>query len=397
MTKAVAGPLVAVALAALAGALHAQTVEQAQARIDARDYAAAARILEQRLQAAPDDAQARFLLARTHAWNGEPGRALPLYEALLSNEPDNADYLLGYGQALSWSGRHAQASEVLERAQRIAPTYADIGAALTQARAAQVAAEAPPPVAPPPAPTAATPSEAPAPAMAEAPQRSRAIALSARQDWLDSGYDDWSNLRLDLSSTQRGAFGAYGALTADRRFELDDFGLEAGLLVPLGANWLLQPEVGVVPDADFLPRYYADLRVQRAFAHGWIGGASLRTSDYPDTRVDRLAVGVERYWSAWRAAYTFNLTRLRDTHSPGHDVRIARAYGQGSEVGIQFAFGREAALVGTGVVASDVTAAILFGRHVFTPQWSWLWNVGVIDQGDLYTRRGIGVGLERRF
>lgn len=397
MTKAVAGPLMAIALATLAGVAHAQSVLQAQALVDARDYAAAARVLEQRLQAAPGDAQARFLLARTHAWNGEPERALPLYESLLSTEPDNADYLLGYGQALSWSGRHDQAIGVLERAQRIAPAYTDIGVALTQARAAQAAAAAPPPVAPPPAPTAASPSDAPAPAMAEAAQRRRAIALSTRRDWLDSGYDDWSNLRLDLSSTQRGAFGAYGALTADRRFELDDFGLEAGLLVPLGASWLLQPEVGVVPDADFLPRHYADLRVQRTFAHGWIGGASLRTSDYPDTRVDRLALGVERYWSAWRAAYTFNLTRLRDTHSPGHDVRIARAYGEGSEVGIQFAFGREAALVGTGVVASDVTAAILFGRHVFARQWSWLWNVGVIDQGDLYTRRGIGVGLERRF
>jgi len=167
--------------------------------------------------------------------------------------------------------------------------------------------------------------------------------------------------------------------------------------VPLGESWLLQPEVGVVPDADFLPRHYADLRVQHTFTHGWIGSASLRTSDYPDTRVDRLAVSVERYWSAWRAAYTFNLTRLRDTHSPGHDVRLARAYGDGSEVGVQLVFGREAAIVEAGVVASDVSGAMLFGRHVFAQRWSWLWNVGVIEQGDLYTRRGVGIGLERRF
>ena len=203
MTQAVAGPLVAFALATFAAVAHAQSVEQAQALIDARDYATAARVLEQRLRAEPDDAQARFLLARTHAWNGEPERALPLYESLLSTEPDNADYLLGYGQALSWSGRHDQAVGVLERAQRMAPAYADIGAALAQARAAQAAAAAPPP-----APTMAAPSDAPAPAMAEAAQRRRAIVLSARHDGLDSGYDDWSNLRLDLSSTQRGEFGS---------------------------------------------------------------------------------------------------------------------------------------------------------------------------------------------
>ena len=369
---------------------NAQTVEQAQALVELRKYADAARVLEQRLAIAPDDADAMFLLARTHAWNGEPTRALPLYERLLARSPDNVDYLLGYGQALGWAGRNEEAIEVLTRAQRLAPDYADIGPALAQARAAQDSAISPEPLLP-------SPTDAPRAAAPQTPERRRTVSLSARHDWLDGAYDDWSGVRVDASSSQRGRFGGYGAITADRRFDLDDVGIEAGALLPLGESWLLQPEVGVVPDADFLPRYYADLRVQNTFAHGWIGSASLRTSDYPDTRVDRLAVGVERYWSQWRAAYTFNLTRLRDTHSPGHDVRLARAYGDGSEIGLQLAFGREAALVDTGVVASDVRGAVLFGRHVFAQRWSWLWNAGVVEQGDLYTRRGIGIGLERRF
>ncbi|BDU16563.1 YaiO family outer membrane beta-barrel protein [Lysobacter auxotrophicus] len=390
MTLRTAVRLSMLVLAATAGAAHAQTVAQAQALVDVRDYAAATRVLEQRLQIAPDDADATFLLARTHAWNGEPARALPLYERLLAREPDNADFLLGYGQALTWAGRQAEAIDVLTRAQRLAPTYADIGTALAQARAAQAPAAAPDPLMP-------SPTDAPRPAVVQTVERRRTVSFSARHDWLDGAYDDWTGVRLDASRTQRGALGGYAALTGDRRFALDDAGIEAGLLVPMGETWLLQPEVGVVPDADFLPRYYADLRVQHTFTHGWIGSASLRTSDYPDTRVDRLAVSVERYWSAWRAAYTFNLTRLRDTHSPGHDVRLARAYGDGSEVGVQLVFGREAAIVESGVVASDVSGALLFGRHVFAQRWSWLWNVGVIDQGDLYTRRGIGIGLERRF
>lgn len=378
--------LLSMATPAVAYAQDLDTVHEFIAR---KEYAPAAAALEQRLADAPDDAQARFLLARVHAWNGEPARALPLFEALLARDPGNTDYLLGYGQALTWSGQPGRAVEVLSRAQALAPGYADVAQALAQARAA---------TAPVPGPIPAQADDTPVSAsVAGESSRSRRVAVSARHDDLDNGYDDWSAVRLDVASTQRGRFGGYGALTADRRFDLTDYGLEAGLIVPLGESWTFQPEAGAVSDADFLPHYYVDARVLRTFAHGWIGAASLRTSNYPDTRVDRLALGAERYWSAWRAAYNFNLTRLRGTHSPSHDLRLARGYGERGEVGVQLAFGREAALTGTGVTVSDVRAGIVFGRHAFSPAWSLTWNLGVIDQGDLYTRYGGGLGLERRF
>ncbi|TWI04574.1 YaiO family outer membrane protein [Luteimonas cucumeris] len=387
--RGLAAALLAIGVAPCAA--FAQTLQQqAQALLDQRQYAAAAELLEHRLEASPGDTDARFMLARTHAWSGEPARALPLYEKLLVDEPDNTDYLFGYGQALLWSGQPDRAVEVLERAQRLAPDYAELAQLLAQARDAAPSAQPSDATA-----EASTPEQAVAAPLPQ--QRYRSIAFSARRDWLDGTYDDWANLRFDVADTQAGRVGAYGALVGDRRFGMNDQGIEAGLIVPLTATWTLQPEIGLVSDADFLPRYYADLRVQRVFANGWIGAASLRTSDYPDGRVDRLALGAERYWGVWRAAYTFNLTRLHGSDSPGHDLRLARAYGDRNETGLQIAFGREAALAGTGVVVSDVRALILFGRHVLAGNWSLLWNMGIVDQGDLYTRRSLGLGLERRF
>lgn len=372
--------LFAALLAAMAaGPLHAQGLDRAQALADRGEYDAAAALLEQRLAEAPQDRAARFLLARVLAWNDAPARALPLYEALLADEPDNADYLLGYGQTLLWSGQPLRAVAVLERAQRLAPEYAEVAQALARARAA--ATDAPPPD----APRAARDTDA------------CRMAVTAHHEWLDSGYDDWRGLRLDMAAARPGRLGGYGALVAEHRFGRADHGIEAGLLIPIAPGWTLQPEVGLVPDAQFLPEHYLDLRLQRDFGDGWIGAASLRRSDYPDSRVERLALGVERYAGMWRLGYTLHLTRLAGSHSVSHDLRAARSYGERSEVGLQFVFGRESALVRTGVVASDVRAATVFGRHAFGPQWSLLWNLGVTDQGDLYTRRGVTLGLERRF
>lgn len=368
--------------------LHAQTLPQAQALADRGAYAAAADLLERRLAETPEDAESRFLLARVLAWNGEPARALPLYEALLARGPDNADYLLGYGQALLWSGQRERAVAVLERAQRLAPDYAEVARALAQARANTTAAETPPrPLA---APT-------PTPKSARDAATHRSVALSAHRAWLDNGYDDWRGARLDVVASHPGQFGGYGALVAEHRFGRADHGIEGGLLVPLPRGWTLQTEAGIVPGAEFLPEHYLDLRLQREFGGGWIGTASLRRSEYPDTRVERLAVGIERYFGPWRAGYTVNLTRLEGSHSVSHDLRLARGYGERSEVGVQLVSGREAALLATGVVAGEVRAATVFGRHALGPDWSLMWNLGATEQGKLYTRRGLTLGLERRF
>lgn len=409
-------------------------LDTAIAHVARRDWAAARHVLEQRLAQVPDDDAARFLLARVRAWQGEPEAALPLYAALLAREPDNADYLLGQGLAQLWAGRRAAAIDTLERAQRRAPGDADVDRALAQARAAEpgaasAAADRPPeadrPAAPvepsnrmPPRAATPTPSDAMAPPPAgndtlardtpraaaadarvepSAAGRRRSLVLTARHDRLDRGFDDWQAWRLDGAAIGGGRVGVTGVVFSETRFGLDDHGVELGLVVPLRRGWTLQPQLGAVPDAQFLPRRVADLRLERAFGAGWIGAASLRRSDYRDVRVERLALGLERYVGAWRAGYTATATRLRGTHAVGHDLRVARGYGDGGEVGVQFATGREDALLGTRVVASDVRAWSLGGRHPLTAGWALRWNAGHVAQGALYTRTGLALGLERRF
>jgi tetratricopeptide (TPR) repeat protein len=186
---------------ALFAPLALADVATARRQVEAQQLDAAQATLDAHLIRQPDDSEAQFLLARVLAWQGKPEQALPIYQQLLQREPDNADFLLGQGQALLWAGRPQIALDSLERAARIAPDYAEVQQVMQQARAALTS----------PVTTTAPPASAPA-------QRRHELELSARQDWLDSSFDNWRSQRLDYASTQPEGLGWYGALLREQRF-----------------------------------------------------------------------------------------------------------------------------------------------------------------------------------
>lgn len=374
----------ALALAASAALLATPTladVATARQQVEAGQLDAAEATLRTHLAEQPADSEALFLLARVHAWQGQPEQALPLYDRLLRDEPENADYLLGQGQALLWAGRPQAALEPLERAAAIAPDYAEVQQVIQQARAALTS------------PVTATAPIASAPA-----QRRHELEISARQDWLDNGFDDWRSQRLDYTSTQPEGLGWYGALLREQRFGEWDEGVEAGAVIPLDENWTLQPEVGYQPSPYFLPEWHADLRLQRRLQAGFLGAASVRRTEYETTRVDRLALAAERYWGAWRAGYTLNITDVANAGTPiGHDLALDYFYDGLSYAGLRLTAGEEEAVEEQRLITSDVRAVSLQGRHWLDSRWALAWELGHHEQGDYYTRRWLQLGLRHAF
>jgi YaiO family outer membrane protein len=356
-------------------------VATAQRQVEAQQLDAAQATLEAQLARQPDDSEARFLLARVLAWQGQPEQALPHYEQLLQREPDNADYLLGQGQALLWAGRPQRALVSLERAAEIAPDYTEVQQVMQQARAALTS------------PVTATVPVATAPA-----QRRHELELSIRQDWLDNGFDNWRRQRLDYASTQPEGLGWYGALLREQRFGEWDEGVEAGAVIALDENWTLQPEIGFQPSPYFLPEWHADLRLQRRLPAGFIGAASVRRTEYETTRVDRLALNAERYWGSWRAGYTLNITDVANAGTPiGHDVALDYFYEGLSYAGLRLTAGEEEAVEQQRLITSDVRAISLQGRHWLDSRWAVTWEVGHHEQGEYYTRRWLQLGLRHAF
>ena len=365
----------------LAPTLVLADLATAQRLVDAQQLDAAEATLEAHLAQKPDDNEATFLLARVRAWLGVPEQALPLYEQLLQREPDNADYLLGQGQALLWAGRPQAALVPLERAATLAPDYTQVQQVMQQARAALT-----------------SPVTATAPAAIAPTQRRHELELSARQDWLDSGFDNWRSQRLDYASTQPEGLGWYGALVNEQRFGERDQGIEAGAVVALDDNWTLQPEVGYQPSPYFLPEWHADVRLQRRLPAGFLGAVSVRRTEYETTRVDRLALSGERYWNSWRAGYTLNVTDVANAGTPiGHDLALDYYYAGLSYAGLRLTVGEEEAVEEQQLITSDVRAISLQGRHWLDSRWALSWEVGQHRQGDYYTRRWLQLGLRHAF
>ena len=248
------------ALALPCGAALAD-VTTAERQVQAQQLDAAEATLRAHLAGQPDDTAAQFLLARVLSWQGRPEQALPIYRRLLQHQPDNADYLLGEGQALLWAGHPQRALESLERAAQLAPDYDEVQQVIQQARAAL---------------TVPSTAAAPVPVVDAATRRRHELEISARQDWLDSGFDNWRSQRLDYASTKPESLGWYGALTREQRFGEWDEGVEAGAVIALDENWTLQPEVGYQPSPYFLPEWHADLRLQRRIPDGYLGAVSVR-------------------------------------------------------------------------------------------------------------------------
>ncbi|MBB3331094.1 YaiO family outer membrane protein [Halomonas campaniensis] len=234
---------------------------------------------------------------------------------------------------------------------------------------------------------------------AAAEPRRLEVELSQRFDQLDSGFSNWQGQRLELQSTRPDAPTWYGAATRDRRYGERDEGVELGAALPLDADWVLQPEAGRTFGADFLPRWYADLRLQRRLPHGLVGALSLRRTEYEASRVDRLALGMERYWGPWRAGYTLNVSDVSSAGTPvGHALALDHYYGERSVIGLRASLGREEeGLPGGEVVTSEVTAVALRGRHWWRPDWALSWEVGTLSQGDLYDRHGVQLGIRHAF
>ncbi len=363
----------------LAGAALASE-QQAQTQVDAGDLGAARVTLEEHLRSRPDDREARFLLARVLAWQGETATAVPLLKQLSSEAPGNADYLLALGQAQLWDGQVHAAIATLQEASSVAPDYPEIDNAIRQARLALSA------------PTNRI----------TLPQRSadrrHELELSVRQDWLDNGFDDWRRQRLDYFSTQAEGIAWYGALLREQRFGEWDEGLEAGAVFALDQNWSLQPEIGYQFSPFFLPDWYADVRFQRSLAKGFLAAASLRRTEYATNHVDRLALTGERYWDAWRASYTANVSDVSNAGTPvGHNVSLDYYYAGLSYAGLRLTTGEEEAVEGSQLFTSSVRAIGLQGRHWFESDWAISWEIGHHEQGDYYTRRWLQIGLRHAF
>lgn len=101
-------------------------VAQVKERVSAHDLAAALKIVDAELAAAPNDSDALGWRAQLLAWTGHRAEAEEAFCRALELSPRDADYMLGLATLEARDGQNADALELLDKALEIPPRRADV-------------------------------------------------------------------------------------------------------------------------------------------------------------------------------------------------------------------------------------------------------------------------------
>jgi YaiO family outer membrane protein len=351
----------------------------------------------------PAHTDARYELARACARAGRPDAALAEYEILVAADARNADWLLGQGQALVALGRPREAFAPLEQARAVAPGYEDVWrsniAALEAAneleRAQALAREAERQF-----PGSGWPREKQsAIARVQLIEHGTRVSASLAHEELSGNRPAWQSATVlfdhPLAGTRRLLAGAH----AEERFETSDLQLNLGLVDRIGRNWSWGVMLDAADAAEILPEWNLVLEVGRLLPGDRSIGLRARHASYATVDVDSLAATVEQYADWLRVAYTLTASRPSGLSARfGHMVRVAHDYGDGSHVTLGLGYGEEAETIAPGVVQVTRNKSVsVNGVHWRSPAWGLSWEAGWYQQGDLYDRVRVRLGLEHRF
>ena len=372
---------------AVASAPSWETITQA---IEARHLGQARAALEAWLAVHPEDDRAQAALARVLTWRGESEAALALWQDLVRRHPDDADMLLGLAQAQMQRGRWQAALQSLQRVHRLAPDYLDAWRLHLTALRAQGDARAyrrlrrelrrrfPEKEWPPWAPVTTT------------------ATLDFEYQSLDPGWDPWRRIALHVTQARAPLHWAL-AYERSQRFGLWDDLLDLRAGRRLGP-WSFTLGAGYGPSSTgVLPDWSLEGGLVRALPRSFSTQVTLRHLRYPVNAVDTLNLALSRHQSAFDGRYDLIFSRL-DVGATAAVQRLTLGHSRGRQTWIFTTWGgRELSYEpGPGVLSDTVLGAAL--------RWQHRWRAWRVEarlqwhrQGDRYTRKGVGLGIGKRF
>lgn len=347
--------------------------------------------------------------ARATYVRGDFAVAREQFQTLVTRHPDNADYLLGLGQASLALGETKQAIAILERARKLAPDYPDVLQVLASAyrRSGNHAAE----------------QEVRSAAMRIDPDATWLLATGGSVvDRQRGATRDGVVLALTTEATQtereetwrEHTFGAEYAWNRRRligfraarsqRFGRRDSRYFLYGALPLSERLTLSMEAQTSPTHRVRPEWGARAGLSAATGGGWLITLEGARIDYDIGPSDEAAVTLERYFGAYRAAYTYKEVQPSGgPWSPVHRVSGSWYYGDDSRLTLNLALGEETdpSVTGAPAVVFDTWGAGFGGRHWLSDHVGVDYAIGYegleSDRGNHLDRTTLYAGIALRF
>ena len=225
------------------------------------------------------------------------------------------------------------------------------------------------------------------------------LSVALSHENLSGGRPSWQGATIDIEQPLEDSLRLLAGLHLEERFDTQDEQFSLGLVDRIGKNWSWGINADAAANAEILPEWSLTAEVGRMIGRDSSIGLRARHAEYQTVKVDTLAATLEQYAERFRVAYTLTGSQPTDIDwSFGHTLRVAHDYEYGSHVTLALGYGEEAETIAPGVVqVTDVRSIAVLGVHWRTAAWGLAWEAGWHEQGDLYDRIRIRLGLERRF
>ena len=360
--------------------------------------------LEATVSAKPDDTDSRDALARSCARDGEPAAALTHYDLLLAHDAANVDWLLGKSQALVALQRPREALPLLEKGRQIAPAYEDVwrvNATALESLDEFASADALLRDAARAFPQSSWP-EVRRQALAERRllERGTRLSIDASYEDISGGRPAWRGATFGIDRRLDAGQRLLAGLHLEERFDTQDEQGYLGYAGRMNSDWSYAVTGDASPDAEVLPEWSLAFETGRGLPGARSIGFRARHASYSSVNVDTLAGTIEQYLDWFRVSYTLNVAKTSGIDDPGfaHLIRTSHDYGHDSFVTLALGFGEEAETVAPGLVqVTDTKVVSLNGVHWRSAAWGISWEAGWYEQGNLYDRIRVRLGLEHRF
>jgi YaiO family outer membrane protein len=234
-----------------------------------------------------------------------------------------------------------------------------------------------------------------APCRGEGPVNS--IEAGATLENLDGGFEDWESVNVVASHRFATRQVLYGEARESDRFAERDRQFTTGYYHPLDDKTTALIEIAVSPEHHFTPEWTALVQTERQLGAGYGLQVGWRHGEYSATATDLITLTFERYWGAYRIAYTHYLGKPEGVgFAASGRLQFDYFYADRSAAGIVLFQGKEVENVGR-VITTDVRGVALTARHWLSAAWAIAFDAWRHEQGDLYVRTGVRLGLRHDF
>lgn len=227
---------------------------------------------------------------------------------------------------------------------------------------------------------------------------SHRLILSTELSQLDRGFADWREHSLRYVRLSAPRTSTEVGLTGTRRFGLDDTQIDLAHTRPLGERLVGTVQASASPTERVLPSRSVGANLQYEFAPAWLLHGGLRHTRYPSTEVNRLNLMLERYVGNFSASLAWAPSRALGESTSVVEARGTWFWSERASLGLIASRGDEATELGPGrVVLADVRSVALVGRQPLGAHYAITYSISHTRQGEFYTRKGVGIGVQRDF